>query len=176
MSNSLGASSHPNTPIGHTNQTSKNISWNVITTPSQFVVSTPSSMAHLHKPTNSNGTLQIINESPSQPIASTSASKKAHPKKFRTIEDEEISRNTALRFASSIALDQLSALYPNVDAPFEDAVDVVNRLLPYHIFQQPQADLDAILKGREGKGKGKAGEAAVEIQVHEASSGSPYTI
>ncbi|KZP34615.1 hypothetical protein FIBSPDRAFT_1035611 [Athelia psychrophila] len=164
MSNSLGSSSLPNTSIGQTNQLPKPISWNVITTPSQFVVSTPSSMAHLHKPIHSNGASQIINGTPIQPVASTSAPKKVYKKKFRATEDEEISRNTALRFASSIALDQLSALYPNVDAPFEDAVDVVNRLLPYHIFQQPKTDLDAIIAGGQGKGKAKASDVEMENQ------------
>lgn len=68
------------------------------------------------------------------------------------------------RFASSIALDQLSALYPNVDAPFEDAVDVVNRLLPYHIFQQPRASLQATVTNAHGKGKAKASDVLIEIQ------------
>lgn len=43
-------------------------------------------------------------------------------------------------------------LYPDVDTPFEDQVDVVNRLLPYHIFQYPKHDLD-IARGTKGKAK-----------------------
>ena len=53
--------------------------------------------------------------------------------------------NHYYRFALSLAFDQLSALYPNTDAPVEDAVDVVNRLLPYHIFRHPQ---DTAVKGK----------------------------
>ncbi|EIW82917.1 hypothetical protein CONPUDRAFT_101388 [Coniophora puteana RWD-64-598 SS2] len=43
------------------------------------------------------------------------------------------------------------ALYPDIDSPFEDAFDVVERLLPYHVFQQPEDDLQVLI----GKGKGK---------------------
>ena len=59
------------------------------------------------------------------------------------------------RFALNLAFDQLSALYPTTDAPFENAVDVVNRLLPYHIFQHPQENLDPAMRGVVDKGKGK---------------------
>jgi hypothetical protein len=49
-------------------------------------------------------------------------------------------------------------LYPDVDNPFFDAVDAVNRLLPYHIFQQPRVDLHSIRRVDKNnkKGKGKA--------------------
>lgn len=41
-------------------------------------------------------------------------------------------------------------LHPDIDSPFVDEVDVVNRLLPYHLFQQPQEDLETCLaKGKE---------------------------
>lgn len=56
----------------------------------------------------------------------------------------------------ALSADHLMALFPDVDTPFEDAVDVVNRLLPYHVFQHPQIDLDAM---RGIKGKAKATEA-----------------
>ena len=49
-------------------------------------------------------------------------------------------------------------IYPDVDTPFADEADVVERLLPYHVFQHPRQDLDALLKGGD-KGKGKATEA-----------------
>lgn len=55
-------------------------------------------MAHLHRPIHSNGASQTINDTPIQPIASTSAPKKVYKKKFRAAEDEEISKNTALRY------------------------------------------------------------------------------
>ena len=44
-------------------------------------------------------------------------------------------------------------LYPDVDTPFENEFDVVNRLLPYHVYQHPKEDLDRI---RHGKGKERA--------------------
>lgn len=47
-------------------------------------------------------------------------------------------------------------LNPDVDSPFVDAVDVVHRLLPYHVLQQPQEDLRIITERRRAKGKGKA--------------------
>jgi hypothetical protein len=47
-------------------------------------------------------------------------------------------------------------LNPDVDSPFVDAVDVVHRLLPYHVLQQPQEDLRIIAERRRAKGKGKA--------------------
>ena len=43
-------------------------------------------------------------------------------------------------------------LYPDADTPFQDELDVVNRLLPYHIFQHPQQDL-TVLRGGVGKNK-----------------------
>src|ERR1700730_10078981 len=70
-----------------------------------------------------------------------------------------------LRFATSLALDQLSALYPNTDAPFEDDMDVVNRLLPYHIYQQPQEDLQAVVGENSQKGKGKATDSNLAEEI-----------
>ena len=42
-------------------------------------------------------------------------------------------------------------LHPDVDSPFVDEVDVMNRLLPYHLFQQPKDDLEPMvsIKGKE---------------------------
>jgi len=67
----------------------------------------------------------------------------------------------------SLALDQHSALYPNTDVPFEDAVDVVKRLLPYHIFQHPQQDCDVVTEGKIHKGKGKATDHDLAKEVEE---------
>ena len=38
-----------------------------------------------------------------------------------------------------------------MDTPFADEIDVVNRLLPYHVFQQPREDLEGLIskKGKE---------------------------
>jgi Conserved region of unknown function on GLTSCR protein len=39
-------------------------------------------------------------------------------------------------------------LYPDTETPFVDTLDVVHRLLPYHVFQHPREDLDVLVKGR----------------------------
>ncbi|KAI0374125.1 hypothetical protein BV20DRAFT_962102 [Pilatotrama ljubarskyi] len=79
----------------------------------------------------------------------------------RTIEEEAAMAHTAVRVASRLVEDQRAALVPDVETPFVDQVDVVKRLLPYHIFQQPK-DLDAILLSGSirpsRKGKRKATE------------------
>lgn len=61
----------------------------------------------------------------------------------------------ACRIALTLESDRIQVLYPDADTPFEDEFDVVNRLLPYHILQQPKEDLDAII---DPKGKSKAVE------------------
>lgn len=57
------------------------------------------------------------------------------------------------RFQAHRAQDQAAVSHPDVDSPFEDERDVVSRLLPYHIFQQPRDDLEQIISG---KGKERA--------------------
>lgn len=64
------------------------------------------------------------------------------------------------RFATRLAADHKAVLQPDVETPFEDAQDVVNRLLPYHIFLQPKDDLRPLidpcpstLHSRKGKRK-----------------------
>jgi hypothetical protein len=52
-------------------------------------------------------------------------------------------------------VDHISVLYPDVDTPFVDGVDVMQRLLPYHVFQLPHED---IVTGAKVKGKGKASD------------------
>ncbi|KAG1808267.1 uncharacterized protein BJ212DRAFT_1384434 [Suillus subaureus] len=74
----------------------------------------------------------------------------------RTAEGLRIIRETAEGFASCLAADHAVVLNPDVDSPFVDAVDVVHRLLPFHVFQQPQEDLRTVTERRRAKGKGKA--------------------
>lgn len=74
----------------------------------------------------------------------------------RTTEDLCVIRETTEGFASCLAADHAAVLNPDVDSPFVDAVDVVHRLLPYHVLQQPQEDLRIIAERRRAKGKGKA--------------------
>ncbi|KAJ2931486.1 hypothetical protein H1R20_g5622, partial [Candolleomyces eurysporus] len=82
--------------------------------------------------------------------------------KNRTPEELEIISQTAARFASRLAQDQAAVLNPDVDTPFQDQLDVVNRLLPYHIFQQPKEDLDSVIYG---KGKGKAVDYDLRTEI-----------
>ncbi|EGN99881.1 hypothetical protein SERLA73DRAFT_106745 [Serpula lacrymans var. lacrymans S7.3] len=77
-------------------------------------------------------------------------------KRTRTEEEIQIMKDTAGRFATCLEADHISVLYPDVDSPFVDAADVVDRLLPYHILQQPKDDLVAILRNGKRKGKEKA--------------------
>lgn len=55
-----------------------------------------------------------------------------------------------------MASDHVAVLNPDVDTPFLDTTDVLNRLLPYHVFQQPKEDLEAVVRAGKAKGKRKA--------------------
>lgn len=68
------------------------------------------------------------------------------------------------RFAARIKQDQEAVLNPDVDTPFQDEADVVKRLLPYHIFQQPKEDLETVAYG---KGKGKASEYDLKTELED---------
>jgi Conserved region of unknown function on GLTSCR protein len=68
------------------------------------------------------------------------------------------------RLASRLALDHLAVLYPDVDTPFVDTLDVVHRLLPYHVFQLPRQDLDTLVAGKD-KGKGRAIDRALHDEI-----------
>lgn len=59
------------------------------------------------------------------------------------------------RVAQNLAFDQILTAFPDVDEPFKNKRDVVHRLLPYHIYQHPQRDLDEL---RSSKGKEKVTE------------------
>jgi Conserved region of unknown function on GLTSCR protein len=54
------------------------------------------------------------------------------------------------RVAARLTSDHISVLFPDVDTPFRNIDDVIDRLLPYHVFQHPKEDL---LKAAKGKGK-----------------------
>ncbi|KAF8210341.1 hypothetical protein K438DRAFT_1959622 [Mycena galopus ATCC 62051] len=83
--------------------------------------------------------------------------KKATKVKKRTSEEEEITKRIAAGVAARLAQDRALALTPDTETPFSDTLDVVNRLLPYHVFQQPKEDLDR-------KGKRKADDLEAEIE------------
>lgn len=71
--------------------------------------------------------------------------------------------NGTLRFTARLALDHAAVLYPDADTPFIDTVDLVNRLLPYHVYQQPKEDLDRLTMSGKGKGKATEDQLAEEI-------------
>ncbi|KAJ6586987.1 hypothetical protein DFH09DRAFT_1274629 [Mycena vulgaris] len=83
--------------------------------------------------------------------------KKAPKAKKRTTEEEDITKRTAARVAARLALDHAAVINPDTETPFSDTLDVVNRLLPYHVFLQPKDDLDR-------KGKRKADDLIIEIE------------
>jgi hypothetical protein len=74
------------------------------------------------------------------------------------------------RFASKLAEDHAAVLNPDVDSAFTDTLDVVKRLLPYHIYLNPKEDLDTIILDR--KGKSKADELRNENQGQTPSARS----
>ncbi len=52
------------------------------------------------------------------------------------------------RVASRLTTDHISVLFPDVSTPFRDIGDIVDRLLPYHVFQHPREDLLQVNKGK----------------------------
>ncbi|KAL4073974.1 hypothetical protein V8B97DRAFT_1271461 [Scleroderma yunnanense] len=77
------------------------------------------------------------------------------PLKYTSEEEIQAICEAAAGFTACLAADHDAIMHPDVDTPFTDAADVVNRLLPYHIFQQPQDDLRALTQSRRYKGKEK---------------------
>ncbi|KAG6888245.1 hypothetical protein C0995_009558 [Termitomyces sp. Mi166 len=71
------------------------------------------------------------------------------------------------RLSSRLASDHALALNPDTDTPFLDAADVLHRLLPYHVFLQPQEDLDLLTRSMKGKGKAKETELELEEEIRE---------
>ncbi|KAN0109262.1 Glioma tumor suppressor candidate region domain containing protein [Russula decolorans] len=73
-----------------------------------------------------------------------------------TPDEEAAAARVSARVASRLTTDHISALFPDVDSPFRGIEDVVDRLLPYHVFQHPREDLLKV-----GKGKQKATETDI---------------
>ncbi|KAG9221076.1 hypothetical protein CCMSSC00406_0005485 [Pleurotus cornucopiae] len=87
-------------------------------------------------------------------VEAPAASSRARNGKSWTADELLIIQETKGRFAARLAADHAAVLHPDVDTPFMDVQDAMNRLLPYHIFQQPKNDLEWVING--GKGKQKA--------------------
>ncbi|KAG5639395.1 hypothetical protein H0H81_002927 [Sphagnurus paluster] len=98
-------------------------------------------------------------------LATSAAASQLEDEKLRSVEEQEITERTHARVASRLASDHTSVLYADTDTPFRDTADAVNRLLPYHIFQQPKDDLHFVIKG--GKGKGKETEQHLHQEIRE---------
>lgn len=82
-------------------------------------------------------------------------------------------KKNSYRVAARLTADHISVLFPDVETPFQDVEDVVDRLLPYHVFQHPREDL---LK-TGGKGKRKATETEIlQSELEGAPLLSPYGV
>ncbi|KAJ3504404.1 hypothetical protein NLJ89_g7953 [Agrocybe chaxingu] len=82
----------------------------------------------------------------------------------RTPEELDAMKETASRLSSRLAEDQASISQADIDSPFVDELDAVNRLLPYHVYQQPRKDLEQLVPtARKGKGKAVDEDLASEI-------------
>ncbi|KAF9070550.1 hypothetical protein BDP27DRAFT_1419797 [Rhodocollybia butyracea] len=84
------------------------------------------------------------------PAASTT---KPLRKKNKTLEENAVIEEISARVTSRIAADHAAVLNPDLETPFVDVIDAVNRLLPYHVFLQPKEDLKPLLADRKGKTK-----------------------
>lgn len=73
------------------------------------------------------------------------------------------------RIHTRLTEDHLATLRPDIETPFQDQLDVVKRLLPYHVYQHPMEDLIP-LAYPAGKGKMKATE---EDLLREEIAGAP---
>ncbi|CAA7261632.1 unnamed protein product [Cyclocybe aegerita] len=80
----------------------------------------------------------------------------------RTPEELEVMKEAASRLSSRLAEDQASISQVDIDSPFVDELDALNRLLPYHVFQQPRKDLEQLV-ARKGKEKAVEEDLAAEI-------------
>ncbi|KAI9437723.1 hypothetical protein H4582DRAFT_2151288 [Lactarius indigo] len=63
-------------------------------------------------------------------------------------DEEAAATRVSSRVAAHLTTDHVSVLFPDVNTPFQDVGDVVDRLLPYHVFQHPREDLVKANKGK----------------------------
>ncbi|KAF9529367.1 hypothetical protein CPB83DRAFT_812168 [Crepidotus variabilis] len=105
-------------------------------------------------------TQNVVSKPPPNPLLSLK--KVINPK--RNAEEIEIIKETAKKVKERILQDQNAVLHPDVDTPFEDELDVIKRLLPYHIYQQPRDDLELLISG---KGKEKALDQDLKDEIRD---------
>ncbi|KAG9316571.1 hypothetical protein JVU11DRAFT_2624 [Chiua virens] len=87
--------------------------------------------------------------------------------KDRSEQELQLTQQTAGGFAACLAADHAAVLHPDVDTPFIDMADAVNRLLPYHVFQQPSEDLDSLSSRKRSKGKEKARHHEIRHEIED---------
>ncbi|CEG72998.1 hypothetical protein RMATCC62417_08465 [Rhizopus microsporus] len=61
----------------------------------------------------------------------------------RLPEEEFQHREIKRRFLDTLSKDHVAVTNPDYKTPFKSLEDAINRLLPYHIYHYPKADLDA---------------------------------
>jgi hypothetical protein len=61
----------------------------------------------------------------------------------RLPEEEFQHRDIKRRFLETLSKDHVSVTTPDYQTPFRSMKDVIDRLLPYHVYQYPKMDLDA---------------------------------
>ncbi|KAF5386251.1 hypothetical protein D9615_002222 [Tricholomella constricta] len=156
MSNAFSSSFHllsPSITVDHSNVISP-----------AFKISTPSNFAASTGPPSAGPSTWRTAYTSDFPTTAGPSRRSLNLKK-RTAEEQQIMAKTNARFASRLVTDHALVLYPDADTPFRDTADVVNRLLPYHVFKQPKEDLDLLIKG--DKGKGKATEEDLKNEIKE---------
>jgi len=67
--------------------------------------------------------------------------------KKRTPEEIHLINKANETFRARLKSDYAAVLEPDIDSPFVDVSDVVKRLLPFHVYTQPQDDLNDMVKG-----------------------------
>ncbi|KAI9569621.1 hypothetical protein HD554DRAFT_2204384 [Boletus coccyginus] len=156
MFNPQGSFSVQSFPLKPVEQSSKALSWSSGVHGSQNPIG--SYQSAVAGPSSTKSTTPT---SPDGPIANL-----AVYRKDRSEEELQVIQQTAAGFAACLAADHAAVLQPDVDTPFTDVADVVNRLLPYHVFQQPDEDLNPSLNRKRSKGKEKATNTRFALNCH----------
>ncbi|WFD18082.1 hypothetical protein MCAP1_000294 [Malassezia caprae] len=85
------------------------------------------------------------------PPAHSAPAARLPPQKDLVLEDPELAAQRAhiqRRFRAQLDQDHERCLRPDIQTPFRDARDVVERLLPYHVWQVPESDLLGAMDAR----------------------------
>ncbi|KIL00698.1 hypothetical protein PAXRUDRAFT_821383 [Paxillus rubicundulus Ve08.2h10] len=154
---SFSVQSFPLKPVEHPSQ---DVSWSSSDPHSQHLSNF--SWSAVAGPSTSPAAKGTSSTVPDGPLANLAACARS-----RTDEELQLIQQTAAGFAACFAADHAAVLRPDVDTPFIDAADVVNRLLPYHVFQQPDEDMKLLLNRKYSKGKEKAERGEIREEIKE---------